>query len=236
MSMDTSAIEKYAVNAVEDRINLSDYLSTFIADNDKEPSWDGNIYIYRNASKKKANLCGRIPVQVKGTENSDFSKPDITFQMDVSDLRNYLNDGGAVLFVVYVRKQINEIKTEVENKVYYRELTPIQLMLILSEMKEAQESISVSLKTLPYNPVQVATILLNCSENCTKQASFAGVALPSLEELEQKGMLEGISIPVSGYGIDLDYVGAFLSNETYLYAKVPGCPALIPLECAMESR
>jgi len=41
------AVEQYAVEAVRDCINYSDHLSPFVSDNDKEPSWDGHIYIYR---------------------------------------------------------------------------------------------------------------------------------------------------------------------------------------------
>lgn len=44
--MDNYAIELFSVNAVKNSIAMSDFLSPFIADNDKEPSWDGFVYIY----------------------------------------------------------------------------------------------------------------------------------------------------------------------------------------------
>jgi len=52
--MDTMAVEQYAVDAVRDCINFSDHLSPFVSDDDKEPSWDGHIYIY--GSKKVMNI------------------------------------------------------------------------------------------------------------------------------------------------------------------------------------
>ena len=64
--MDAKAIEEYAVDAVRDCLNYSDHLSSFIAEDDKEPSWDGHIYIYGN-KKNKEHLEGRLPVQVKST-------------------------------------------------------------------------------------------------------------------------------------------------------------------------
>ena len=46
--MDKKAIETLAVNAVRDSIVVSDFLDQFIPDNDKEPSWDGFIYVYKH--------------------------------------------------------------------------------------------------------------------------------------------------------------------------------------------
>src|SRR5665647_321703 len=100
--MDPKAIETLSISAVRDSIVMSDYLDQFIADNDKEPSWDGFVYIYNDKSKKKDKLKGRLPVQVKGTKNDDFSKDEIGFPIHTTDLRNYLYDGGAIFFVVYI--------------------------------------------------------------------------------------------------------------------------------------
>ena len=102
--MDKKAIETLSVNAVRDSIVTSDFLDQFIADNDKEPSWDGFVYIYEDNSKKKDKLKGRIPVQVKGKECDDFSRDEISYSMSIADLKNYLYDGGAILFVVYISK------------------------------------------------------------------------------------------------------------------------------------
>ena len=54
--MDRKAIETLSVNAVRDSIVVSDFLDQFIADNDKEPTWDGFVYIYSDKSKKKEKL------------------------------------------------------------------------------------------------------------------------------------------------------------------------------------
>lgn len=51
--MDRKAIETLSVNAVRDSIVVSDFLDQFIADNDKEPTWDGFVYIYSDKSKRK---------------------------------------------------------------------------------------------------------------------------------------------------------------------------------------
>ena len=43
--MDNKAIETLAISAVKDSIVSTEILDQFIADNDKEPSWDGFIYV-----------------------------------------------------------------------------------------------------------------------------------------------------------------------------------------------
>lgn len=58
-------IERLATSAVVDSISLTDVLSPFINDGDKEPSWDGNIYIYEDKRKTKKGI-KKVPVQVKG--------------------------------------------------------------------------------------------------------------------------------------------------------------------------
>ena len=57
--------------------------------NDKEPSWDGNIYLYENNSSQKKFLKGKIPVQVKGTEVKRFNRRFHSFQIAFSDIKNY---------------------------------------------------------------------------------------------------------------------------------------------------
>ena len=65
-------LEKIATASVKTSISMTDVLSPFINDGEKEPSWDGNIYIYSNKDKKKDGI-KKVPVQVKGKYNNDFS-------------------------------------------------------------------------------------------------------------------------------------------------------------------
>lgn len=226
MALDKKAIEILAVNAVKNSIVTSEYLDQFIAENDKEPSWDGFIYIYGDKSKKKSNLKGRMPVQVKGTECEDHSKSKISFSMSTVDLRNYLYDGGCILFVVYIGNN------GLTNKIYYAELTPIKLRQLLTEAKE-QGTKAVSLKEFPNDNNKKATIFLNCLQNCQKQASFIEGRLLTLEELEKQGLLENLVIPISGVGIK-DPQMALIKNEVYIYAKIKGSSIPQPLDMIPE--
>ncbi len=223
--MDRKAIETLSIDAVRNSIVRSDFLDQCIKDNDKEPSWDGFVYIYSDKSKKKDKLIGRMPVQVKGTKNNDFSKSEITFPVKTSDLKNYLYDGGIVFFVVYVGS------SGLANKIYYAELPPIKLRLILTVTKEKNIKKNITLNEFTDDGNEKATIFLNCWKNCQKQSSFVDTKLYTVEELEAQGVLEGITIPVSGYGLDRhDPQKALISNEVYIYAQIKGSTIPQPLE------
>lgn len=60
-------IEKIAVNSVSLAISASGYLVPNIHSGDKEPSWDGDVEVYKKAGSvhSKADLMLRVPVQVK---------------------------------------------------------------------------------------------------------------------------------------------------------------------------
>ncbi len=217
------AIETLSVNAVRDSIMMTDHLDQFIPDNDKEPFWDGAIYIYENKNHTKENFRGRMPVQVKGTENEDFSKDEISFPISTTDLRGYLADGGAIYFVVYIGSR------GLRRKIYYVELTPIRIRIILEEAKN-QGTKNVKLKAFPDGNDKKSTIFLNCLQNCKKQSSFSEAHLFSLEELQEQGLLENITIPLAGVGIKNDLQTALVSNDVYIYANIKGSTIPQPLK------
>ena len=62
-------IEKLATSAVESSIEKTDRLSSFINSGDKEPCWDGNIYIHEEKNHTKKNI-KKVATQVKGKKLS----------------------------------------------------------------------------------------------------------------------------------------------------------------------
>lgn len=219
--MDSKAIETLSISAVRNAIVVCDYLDQFIPDNDKEPSWDGSVYIYKDKSKRKDKLRGRVAVQVKGKEVDLFEDNEISYSTEVVDLENFLFDGGAVYFVVYINK---DFKT----KIYYCELTPVKLRQYLTG---AHKYKTITLKPFPEDNKAKADIFLNFFENSLMQSSFVKSPLLSLEQLQMDGFLEAITIPMYGYDIkNYDPYQALVDNEVYLYAKIKGFNIPLPID------
>ena len=220
--MNSNAIETLAVSAVKDSIVMSDYLDQCIPDKDKEPFWDGAIHIYNNKNHCKKNFRGRLPVQVKGTQNNNHSRKEVSFSVSVVDLKGYLDDG-VLYFVVYVSNDGRK------SKIYYLELTPIRIRLILNSAN-SKKKVSLKFKEFPLDNDRKATIAMNCYDNCKLQSSFSNAKLYTIEELQSQGMLESLSMHLSGVKINTDPQMAFISNDVYLYANVKGSTIPQPIE------
>lgn len=221
MKLDAKAIETLSVNAVKNCIVTSEYLDQFISDNDKEPSWDGFVYIYSDNSKKKDKLKGRVPVQIKGHQESNFSNSEISYSMEIADLTNYLYDGGVMLFVVYVTELC-------QTKIYYAELAPVKLRNLLDSAK-GQASKTIKLKEFPQDDNRKTILFLNCLQNRQKQASFVFSELRSLDELKESGILDKVMIPLVGVGA-CDPKKELFMQEVYLYATTKGSDIPIPVK------
>ncbi|MFD2114313.1 DUF4365 domain-containing protein [Paenibacillus yanchengensis] len=232
--MNTKAIETISISAVRDSIVVSDYLDQYIADNDKEPSWDGFVYIYNAKNKKKNQLTGRVPVQVKGTVNNDLSKSEISYPVNIIDMKNYLNDGGVVYFVVYINENGNR------TKIYYQTLTPVKLKLYLGEIERSnidsnriQKTKNLKLIEFPNDSLRKANIFLNFFNDGKKQISFSKSNVFSFDDLSKLDKLTELSLTVSGYGYGVtrnEIHRAILENEVYVYAMLKGSDILLPID------
>lgn len=103
--------------------------------------------------------------------------------MKVSDLRNYVNDGGCFLFVVY----INPVNTQ-QTKIYYSALTPIKLEKILENVSK-QKNKSLKLKAFPTENAKKEIILKNFYMDSKRQTSFS---LNDCIQLDQIGKIDKI--------------------------------------------
>ena len=134
--MNKTKIEHDGITYLQMFLAQSKILEPHIQSNDRYPSWDGEIIIYKIPNNQnKNNVLGRVPVQIKSTNRQ--SKKKETISIDVSDLKNYLNDGGVVLIrPIYLGIQ--------EYKIYTSILLPVQLQKYISKAKK--KSVSVDLE------------------------------------------------------------------------------------------
>jgi len=223
--MDNRQIEGFAVNAVKDSILSTEILDQCISENDKEPSWDGFIYVYKSKIKKKDNLKGRVPVQVKGRANNNFSSK-ITFSVEVSDLNNYLRDGGVIYFVVRIHKADNN-----RRKIYYETLTPVKLNIYLKEAK-GNKTKTINLKEFPLEKNDIISIVLNFLNNRNEQTSFVNSGFISVDEIQKIKSNHNLSANIVGYGKHTsdDVFASLFKNEIYLYATSKETNASVPFD------
>lgn len=228
--MNKKLIEDLSVNAVIKSLSLTGYLSPYIATNDKEPSWDGTVYIYSNKNGKKEDITGKVLVQVKGKSCNYFTKSEIMFPVDTIDLRNYLNDGGVMYFVVYLKKDGTE-------KIYYSTLTPVKLNRYLKNI-ETRKTKSIKFKELPKDNNKKMDIFVNFYENSKRQRSFTETGFIPLEELNRE-IVQEFTTTITGHGYKSDKpdLTSLLADndEIYIYAKIKGSSALHPIDTIITS-
>jgi hypothetical protein len=227
--MTSKAIEELATNAVKKSIITNDFLDQFISENDKEPTWDGYVYIYDDKKKKKSDLRGRVAVQIKGKQTDEMPTDEISFPVSTVDMKNFFHDGGAIYFVVYISSD------GTKETIYYTTLTPVKLKIYLFQAK-GKNTKSLKLTQFPTDNNRKSTIFLNLYLDCKKQVSFATKEMHSLEELVKQDVLTGLTISVTGYGYSQnDMHKALFENEVYLYANIKGSNVPIPIDLIPRS-
>ncbi len=174
--MDAGDIERKSVNYINCILSRCPKLIPYITQNDKTPSWDGEIYLYSSLEKKKKNISGTCKVQVKGTYKD--SKPTIfdktlSYPIETSDLNNYLRDGGVVYFVVVVSGGLDDPYnyTSYNYTIYYASLLPYDIKKLLDTITPEQKTKSVSLSRFPEKPIQIENIIEDFIFNKGKQYS-----------------------------------------------------------------
>lgn len=210
-----TVIEMTSVSKVKDAVLRTGVVEPDIRENDKTPSWDGELRLYKSQeSFSKDSLIGNIPVQVKGTWVNRFSKNKATFQVEVSDLRNYLQGGGVMFFLV-------QIKDFDCYKIYFASLLPFDLRRLLDEAKD-QNTKQIKLEQFPYKYRDgVLRILTRFITNKRKQ----GTLLPNIRSMLD---LNGAEIEIEQLEFSVPSVGLktpeavfedMLQNPLYIYAK-----------------
>uniref|UniRef100_UPI0040574E31 hypothetical protein n=1 Tax=Acetatifactor sp. TaxID=1872090 RepID=UPI0040574E31 len=143
--MNSLKIEIGAILSVKNIIFKHPLMHDYINDNDKEPSWDGFIYLYKSDDLKAENITNRVPVQVKGkNDESILKRKSITYQVEYKHLRNYYHDGGVFYIVVAISDDGEE------TAIFYNALSTIKLYDLLkgSEGKGPEQKKSIALRRL----------------------------------------------------------------------------------------
>lgn len=210
-------VEMMGVSFVRLAIAKTDFLVPHINDNDREPSWDGDVEVYRKAGNThtKADLVMKVPVQVKGHVASNLKKQTITYPVDLSDLRNYLNAGGTTFLVVYVDADGEK------SQIYYSNLLPYDLKKLISKHGE-QKTKNLEFKALPKDKGDIADVFLFAATHMLRQRPAITCDPISMEDLIKDGRIPELSF---GYtrvpDKEADPIDYLFDHGTYIYAKLP---------------
>lgn len=211
--MDSKAIEEKAINKLKEFIEDSKAISQFIDDNDKEPCWDGHLYLYREGGRDKGHLIGRVPVQIKGQTVKRIQTSKWKYLLKKEDLQAYLHEP-----TFYIVCQIEE-KTK-EKKLFYKELLPDTVKHLLRDMG-SNATRKTKFHPLTEDVHEFEHQLIIFYHNSRKMMSFASNDFMSLKDVI--GMKEDkrytLSIPVIGKDV-ISQLKFLSTHENHLYARI----------------
>lgn len=211
----TTIIELSSINKLSDALLRAERVEPDIRSNDKTPSWDGELRVYYSQAFDKANLYGRIPVQIKGQWVEKIHGNTIKFTIDADDINNYLNDNGAMFFAI----QLNTIDSF---KIYYCSLLPFDLRRIQDEMQPGQKTKQITLQHFPdRHKKDMLFILYSFIDNRKKQ----GTLLPDVRSMQD---LTATNLEIETFEFSVPRLGATSTDEMldnilktplYMYVK-----------------
>lgn len=211
-AIDTKAIEEKTLNHFKSFIEDSKVISQFIADNDKEPCWDGHLYLYADGIRDKEHLQGRVPIQIKGTEVARFVTKKWKFKLEKADLKAYLEE--PTFFIVCQVK-----KDSKERMLFFRELLPDLVNKLLRDMGKNATRMTL-FHPLTEDLKEFEDQLMVFLSNSKKMISFAHSKLLSMEEALKKGIKDFSFIAPSKYADRLQLMKYLSTHSSYIYAKI----------------
>lgn len=187
-------------------IENNNTLKPFFSDNDKTPLWDGQIFMYKSTEKKIDNWDYKLYVQIKGRNVKSLSEGNRRFSLEVNKLKAYQRDGNGTLLLICLYTD------EMDYKLYYRNLLPVDLNSILEDIDETKTT--TSFEIYPINKGQKNAILhicLNFVQNAKKQIN---TEIKSIEDIKNIKEINGHFV-----GKDQDeFFKELLNNKIYTYA------------------
>lgn len=224
-------IEQLATGAIITALSKTERLRGFINSGDKEPCWDGNIYIHEDKKHSKKNI-KKVATQVKGKlVKAGTPKDTIKYPVSYDDLNAYMMNGGTLFFVVHLDSGSGDTI-----QIYYAELLPFKIKEILNTKKDIYQIVC---RKFPCDNLQKTELLLNFYNNAQRQTSFAGRELPTIEELTKQGVLESLTFHYTSVGklhSHFSLPQKMDGKSLTLYANVKGGSAPIPVQYCEDIR
>lgn len=162
-NVETKKVEKAAVLAIKNLIQAVPTVDDKLDEDDKNILVDGSLELYRSRDMCIPNFIGKIDVQIKGTTKKlRVSKRGfVKFPIAVENLRCFSDVfHGILFFCVSVHPEQYTAR-----KVYYAQLLPYDINMLLKEARPNQKSISARFRPFPTGPKEITRLLIAFHKN-----------------------------------------------------------------------
>lgn len=218
-------IETLGVSYLTTFINRNKLLQTYFDNNDKTPAWDGEIHVLKNASEKKSEIFGKVPVQIKATKQKNNSIK--SFPVDMRDLELYSKNGGVVLFVVWLDENSNL------KDIFYKSLPPFSIKKLIKKSKLKTKPVNnkrLSVQIHKLDEQKLYPMLVDFVTNSRKQYSFINIDGISVENIPNDKDFK-LYFYGQGKGGIFNYQK---EHDLFLYLRDPETGIEIPLENSIK--
>lgn len=188
MGLSTKDIEGITVSSFKLICSRTDGLSPNVSDNDKTPSYDGDVYVYRyGREEKNENIIGIVKVQLKGT-CKELKNNKI--QVKIDDLKIYSKNNSCLYIVGFI-----DVKNDYKVKFFYRELNRFNIEKMLKDKKG--KKLTVKLQEFPKNNKDIYDVFLTAYNN--EQNINLHKDIKSIKDVLNNSLeFKGIKIPSYG--------------------------------------
>lgn len=221
--------EHRAVNALENIIDEHSTMEHQINGNDKEMSWDGFIWLFKenNGDQSKANLESRVPVQVKGHNDQThkyIGKDRIKYSVEIDDLKAYSTEKGVLYFQIFI--------DNTERDIFYASLFPSKIAdyLEVASKKGNKKTISIPFIKLKKDPETLFIVVKQFSDEAKKQGSGYNPLVQDRIRLEDIKKLTSVTLAVVGAKDELDMLRRLPSGDICFYGKTADDKYMRPIE------
>ncbi len=226
--MNSVKIENGAVLALESIIQESPYMTADIKSNDRGPSWDGSICLYKSDDLRVEDILCGIPIQVKGKNKEEWlNRTGISYPIKYGHLRNYYNDGGVFYIVVVISN--NGKKTTV----FYNALTTIKLDDLLkgAEDKGADKTKNIPLRKLEKEyAVNLYNVLKQFGKDREMQGSGRGEVVKNAITVKDMDKIDSIKVSSGIATNELEVLRQVTTGEVCLYGHRKDVDMWFPFE------
>lgn len=226
-----SKIEDRALDALRNIIDDHATMGHEFHSMDKEMSWDGYIWIYKdiNGTQDKRNYDDKVPVQIKGHVDKNrkyIDEQKITYFVDLDDLEVYFQDRGVLFFEVFMTEDGKD------REIFYASLFPTKLKYYLekAECKGNKKTIHVAFAKMETSPDAFYAIVKQFSNESKKQGFGHEQMVQNAIKYGDFSRVTSITASAVGVNNDIEFMKRIGDGDVSFYGTIEGSPIKVPLE------